>query len=238
MTQVLDTIRNGVDTEQMYGTLDAIKAQPELGVFQFRASTTGSPARTTAHDPGLLRRRPGGHLARPGVRARRRRAGRPARHRHRPQPRRVPAARARRLPDHLAGLRRRGAQVRLTEVSPRSRATWTCAARSGSPTRCATASSDPRELPRQGRRARRRSSARWSSAPSPAPRSTTWSPTASRSSWGSTSDELPPLSSMFELDRHTEPGARLVASPRRSPHRLRHARASHDRDGELSRTPA
>jgi uncharacterized OsmC-like protein len=38
MTQVLDTIRNGVDTEQMYGTLDAIKAQPELGVFQFRAT--------------------------------------------------------------------------------------------------------------------------------------------------------------------------------------------------------
>jgi uncharacterized OsmC-like protein len=37
MTQVLDTIRNGVDTEQMYGTLDAIKAQPELGIFQFRA---------------------------------------------------------------------------------------------------------------------------------------------------------------------------------------------------------
>ena len=37
MTQVLETIRNGVDTEQMYGTLDAIKAQPELGVFQFRA---------------------------------------------------------------------------------------------------------------------------------------------------------------------------------------------------------
>ena len=31
MTQVLETIRNGVDTEQMYGTLDAIKAQPEIG---------------------------------------------------------------------------------------------------------------------------------------------------------------------------------------------------------------
>jgi uncharacterized OsmC-like protein len=37
MTQVLDRMRNGVNTEQMYGTLDAIKAQPELGVFQFRA---------------------------------------------------------------------------------------------------------------------------------------------------------------------------------------------------------
>jgi uncharacterized OsmC-like protein len=38
MTQVLETTRNGVNTEQLYGTLDAIKAQPELGVFQFRAS--------------------------------------------------------------------------------------------------------------------------------------------------------------------------------------------------------
>src|SRR5204862_2047690 len=38
VTQVIETVRNGVDTEQMYGTLDAIKAKPELGVFQFRAS--------------------------------------------------------------------------------------------------------------------------------------------------------------------------------------------------------
>jgi uncharacterized OsmC-like protein len=38
VTQVTDRIRNGVDTAQMYGTLDAIKAQPELGSFQFRAS--------------------------------------------------------------------------------------------------------------------------------------------------------------------------------------------------------
>jgi uncharacterized OsmC-like protein len=37
MTQLMETIRNGVDTEQMYGTLDAIDGQPELGVFQFRA---------------------------------------------------------------------------------------------------------------------------------------------------------------------------------------------------------
>ena len=50
MTQVLETVRNGVNTEQMYGTLDAIKAQPELGVFQFRATNTwidGSHNRTT-----------------------------------------------------------------------------------------------------------------------------------------------------------------------------------------------
>ena len=37
MATATATIRNGVNTDQMYGTLDAIKAQPELGVFQFRA---------------------------------------------------------------------------------------------------------------------------------------------------------------------------------------------------------
>jgi len=37
-TQVIETVRNGVDTAQMYGTLDALNANPELGVFQFRAS--------------------------------------------------------------------------------------------------------------------------------------------------------------------------------------------------------
>src|SRR4051812_43226936 len=36
MTQLVDRIRNGVNTEQMYGTLDAIKGQPSLGSFQFR----------------------------------------------------------------------------------------------------------------------------------------------------------------------------------------------------------
>jgi uncharacterized OsmC-like protein len=36
MTYTMERNRNGVDTEQMYGTLDAIKAQPDLGVFQFR----------------------------------------------------------------------------------------------------------------------------------------------------------------------------------------------------------
>jgi uncharacterized OsmC-like protein len=37
MTKPLERVRNGVDTEQMFGTLDAIKAQPELARFQFRA---------------------------------------------------------------------------------------------------------------------------------------------------------------------------------------------------------
>jgi uncharacterized OsmC-like protein len=50
MSQVLDRIRNGVDSEQMYGTLDAIKANPSLGVFQFRATNRwidGSHNRST-----------------------------------------------------------------------------------------------------------------------------------------------------------------------------------------------
>jgi uncharacterized OsmC-like protein len=47
---VIERFRNGVDTEQLYGTLDAIKAQPELGVFQFRAANRwidGAHNRTT-----------------------------------------------------------------------------------------------------------------------------------------------------------------------------------------------
>ena len=52
MTKVLDRVRNGVDSEQMYGTLDAIKANPELGIFQFRARNhwiDGSHNRSTIH---------------------------------------------------------------------------------------------------------------------------------------------------------------------------------------------
>jgi uncharacterized OsmC-like protein len=50
MTQVLDRTRNGVDSAQMYGTLDAIKANPSLGAFQFRATNRwidGSHNRST-----------------------------------------------------------------------------------------------------------------------------------------------------------------------------------------------
>jgi len=35
---ITDTVRNGVDTERMFATLDLIKAQPELAKFQFRAT--------------------------------------------------------------------------------------------------------------------------------------------------------------------------------------------------------
>ena len=53
MTVITDTIRNGVDTEQMFGTLDLIKAQPELAKFQFRATNRwlgGAHNRTTIKD--------------------------------------------------------------------------------------------------------------------------------------------------------------------------------------------
>jgi uncharacterized OsmC-like protein len=50
MTAITEQYRNGVDTVQMYGTLDAVKAQPELGRFQFRVANEwlgGSHNRST-----------------------------------------------------------------------------------------------------------------------------------------------------------------------------------------------
>jgi uncharacterized OsmC-like protein len=50
MSQLMETHRNGVDTAQLYGTLNAIESQPELGVFQFRATNEwidGAHNRTT-----------------------------------------------------------------------------------------------------------------------------------------------------------------------------------------------
>jgi uncharacterized OsmC-like protein len=48
-----ETIRNGVDRGVMFATLDAIKAQPELGAFRFRAHNRwidGAHNRTTIKD--------------------------------------------------------------------------------------------------------------------------------------------------------------------------------------------
>ena len=47
------TIRNGVDTAQLFGTLDAIKAEPSIATFQFRARNRwidGAHNRTTIRD--------------------------------------------------------------------------------------------------------------------------------------------------------------------------------------------
>ena len=38
MTTMSEGVRNGVDTRVLFDTLDAIKQQPELSRFQFRAS--------------------------------------------------------------------------------------------------------------------------------------------------------------------------------------------------------
>lgn len=49
-TRTENPIRNGVDTAQLFGTLDAVADQPELGRFQFRASNRwldGSHNRST-----------------------------------------------------------------------------------------------------------------------------------------------------------------------------------------------
>jgi uncharacterized OsmC-like protein len=53
MSQVTETIRNGVDTEQLFGTLNAVKAQPELASFRWRAHNEwihGAHNRSTIKD--------------------------------------------------------------------------------------------------------------------------------------------------------------------------------------------
>jgi len=37
MTKLTEAVRNGVDTSVLFATLDAVKQQPELAKFQFRA---------------------------------------------------------------------------------------------------------------------------------------------------------------------------------------------------------
>jgi len=53
MATTTEIIRNGVDTQQLYGTLDAIKADPSISKFQFRARNRwidGAHNRTTIRD--------------------------------------------------------------------------------------------------------------------------------------------------------------------------------------------
>src|SRR5919198_2544065 len=95
---------------------------------------------------------------------------------------------------------------------------------------------------------RPRSCARWSSAPRRGRRSTTWSPTACRSSWrsaptsrsrrargrrgrgrGPSRPETPPMP--IELTAHTEAGARLVALAEHLADSLAARAAEHDRNG-------
>ena len=107
------TIRNGVDTTLLFATLDAIKADPSLATFQFRARNRwidGAHNRTTIRDFYAANQEDTSRAER--VRGRRGRAGDPARHRHRAEPGRVPAPRTGRLSHDLARLRRRGARRR------------------------------------------------------------------------------------------------------------------------------
>ena len=53
MSTTAETVRNGVDTAQLYGTLDAIKGEPSIARFQFRARNRwidGAHNRTTIRD--------------------------------------------------------------------------------------------------------------------------------------------------------------------------------------------
>jgi uncharacterized OsmC-like protein len=50
---VMDKIRNGVDTEQLFGTLDVVRAQPELAAFKWRVRNewlAGAHNRSTIRD--------------------------------------------------------------------------------------------------------------------------------------------------------------------------------------------
>ncbi len=52
MTKVTESIRNGIDTEQLFGTLDLLVEQPELATFQFRVQNRwlgGAHNRSTIH---------------------------------------------------------------------------------------------------------------------------------------------------------------------------------------------
>ena len=53
MTQRTETLRNGVDTERLFATLDVIGTQPEIAAFQFRATNrwiAGAHNRSTIKD--------------------------------------------------------------------------------------------------------------------------------------------------------------------------------------------
>ena len=52
MTTTENTVRNGVDTATLFATLDAVKANPEIAKFQFRATNrwvSGTHNQSTIH---------------------------------------------------------------------------------------------------------------------------------------------------------------------------------------------
>ena len=53
-------VRNGVDTAALFATLDAVKGQPEIAKFQFRADQPMDQRHPQPrHDQWVLRRRAG-----------------------------------------------------------------------------------------------------------------------------------------------------------------------------------
>ena len=104
-TTITETVRNGVDTATH--VRDAGRDQGPARDRPVPLPGQQPLARRRAQpldDQGLLRRLRRGHHPHRGLHPRRRRARDPARHRHRPEPGRVPAARAGRVRDHLAGV--------------------------------------------------------------------------------------------------------------------------------------
>ena len=60
MTTIENPVRNGVDTATLFATLDAVKGNPDIAKFQFRATNTlGQRHPQPVHDPRLLRRHAG-----------------------------------------------------------------------------------------------------------------------------------------------------------------------------------
>ena len=143
MTHVLPTVRNGVDSAQMYGTLDAIKDRARSsGSSSSARRTPGSTAPTTARSIQYFYG--AGQEDRSRLQAFTVDAGEPGillGADTGPNPAELLlSALAACLTTTLVYIGDR-AQGRCSPRSPRrSPATWTCAARSASPTRSATAS--------------------------------------------------------------------------------------------------
>ena len=126
MTQVLDRIRNGVDSAQMYGTLDAIKENPALGIFQFRAQNHWIDGATTA-PPSRFSASGGHHPRAPSTPAARSTSSTPANWPLLPDDRRLV---------YIATARK----IRLTEVNSTLEGDMDVRGASASATRSATAS--------------------------------------------------------------------------------------------------
>jgi hypothetical protein len=53
-TEQTPRTRNGISVDQLYGTLDVVKGQPELGKFTFRATNRWVPRRVRRRNAGLV----------------------------------------------------------------------------------------------------------------------------------------------------------------------------------------